>query len=318
LKTLSLVSFISYKINIWQIVEAYCDILEYKEGGHRPTSVCKGTDSDVAALASYVVTTCRNTEAYKDVPTSSSSDKAFMNLTALYDGRPITFKIPNSDWLVENNWILQQDKDSSITVKKFEVYLPTQSLTERTVRVSARVTGNKLSASSDTSYVIVPNKEFIFEYQEGSSDHPCKSQALDNPYGQTLPKLCPLNVDENNCLELLQKTPLFPSVYSNWKITVSGYESTPVPIPANDDFTLKVSVKLCILNQSSKDKAARRGKKKLDKILGSSDRRQGENREREKCRNNSYYSITSRRCVACPKGSRSALEGYFCAKKTEN
>ena len=53
LKILSQVSFISYKINIWQITDAYCDILEYKMGGVRP-SVCQGVNSVIANLAFHV------------------------------------------------------------------------------------------------------------------------------------------------------------------------------------------------------------------------------------------------------------------------
>jgi len=200
LKTLSLVAYISYKTNIWEITESYCDILTYKEGGRRP-SVCEGTDSNIARLASHSSPTCRNIEAYKDVPISSTTDEAFMDLSDLYAGRSVTFKIPNADWLVTNQWIGAQDRDSAIVVKKFEVFLPTQSDTQHMVRVEAKITGeNRLSTSSNTSYVIVPGRRFVFEYLEGSGQRCRKeSQALTNPYGATLPKLCPLNVDENNC-----------------------------------------------------------------------------------------------------------------------
>ncbi|KAK3739579.1 hypothetical protein QZH41_002063 [Actinostola sp. cb2023] len=112
LKTLSLVAYISYKTNIWEITESYCDILTYKEGGRRP-SVCEGRDSSIARLASHSSPTCRNIEAYiKDVPISSTTDKAFMDLSDLYAGRSVAFKIPNADWLVTNQWIGAQDRDS--------------------------------------------------------------------------------------------------------------------------------------------------------------------------------------------------------------
>ncbi|KAK3750698.1 hypothetical protein QZH41_005750 [Actinostola sp. cb2023] len=317
LKTLSLVAYISYKTNIWEITESYCDILTYKEGGHRP-SVCEGTDSNIARLASHSSPTCRNIEAYKDVPISSTTDEAFMDLSDLYAGRSVTFKIPNADWLVTNQWIGAQDRDSAIVVKKFEVFLPTQSATQHMVRVDAKMTGeNRLSTSGDTSYVIVPGRRFVFEYLEGSGQRCRKeSQALTNPYGTTLPKLCPLNVDENNCQELLEKTPLFPSVYSRWKVSISGYESTTAPDPTSADFKLKVGVKLCILSPRSRDKAAKTKKKgnKIKKWLKSKNKNKLEDQERKSCPTDRYWSKKAGRCAKCHKGSRSALGGYFCEK----
>lgn len=311
-ETLSLVSYISYKINIWQIAESYCAILEYKEGGRQPASVCKGTETEIASLASYVSPTCRDAEEFKDIPISSSSGNGFMDLSKLYAGRPVIFQIPDSDWLVTNKWISALERDSAIVVKKFEVFLPYEGNTQRRAYVKAEVIGdNKLSTSSSTSYVIVPNKKLIFEYLEGNHDQPCRSQTFDNPYGSSKPDLCPINVDENNCLELLQKTPLFPSVYSRWKITVSGYESTPVPEIANNDFKLKVGMKLCILNQSQSndEKTQEEGHK------GSSNKKSKvREQRRQKCVNNLYWSKKSGRCVRCPKGSRSALDGYYCKK----
>lgn len=72
LKVLTMVSFISYKTNIWQITEAYCDVLEYKEGGARP-SVCQGVNTNIANLVAHVSPSCRNVEEYQDVPTTSVS-----------------------------------------------------------------------------------------------------------------------------------------------------------------------------------------------------------------------------------------------------
>lgn len=60
-KTVSLLSYIIYKTNIWQITEAYCDILEYKEGGIRP-NVCQGPETEIASLASHVSPVCQSAE----------------------------------------------------------------------------------------------------------------------------------------------------------------------------------------------------------------------------------------------------------------
>lgn len=319
LKILSQVSLITYKTNIWQITKEYCDILEYKEGGVRP-SVCQGINSNIAGLASHVSPVCRNVEANKDVPIQSDDDQAFMNLTDLYSGKPVTFKIPNGQWLVDNRWINAQDQDSAIVVKKFEVFLPTVSGTERMARVEANVIGwNQYSPPDEDrkSYVIVPPKNFIFEYLEGNDAHAhCRKESdlFTNPYGSSLPKICPLNVDENNCRELLEITPLFPSVFSQWKVSISGYQSVPVPDPATD-FKLKVGMKLCILNRPSQDKGTKsKDKGKLTRVLKKKTTKK-RLRDGTSCPDGKYWSAGLSACASCPKGSRSALHGYYCERK---
>lgn len=308
LKILTMVSFISYKTNIWQITEAYCDVLEYKEGGVRP-SVCQGVNTNIASLVSHVSPTCRNVEEYQDVPTTSESDQGFMNMADLYSGKRVIFKIPNGQWLVDKGWISQQDKETAIFVKKFEVYVPTVSVTERRVRVQATITGmNKLTLPDGKSYVIVPERNFIFEYLEGHGAQPCRkeSEALSNPYGADLPKICPVNVDENNCQELLEKTPLFPSVYSQWKVSLLGYEAATVPDPATV-LNLKVGMRLCILNRGS----SQTKKTKVKKVKNAAKKK---HRDRTSCPDGQYWAAGSGSCTTCPKGSKSALDGYYCEK----
>ena len=308
LKILTMVSLISYKTNIWQITEAYCDVLEYKEGGVRPR-VCQGVNTNIASLVAHVSPTCRNVEEYHDVPTAPESDRAFMNITDLYSGKHVIFKIPNGQWLVDKGWISQQDKEAAIFVKKFEVYVPTVSVTERRVRVQAAITGmNKLTLPDGKSYVIVPERNFIFEYLEGHGAQPCRKEceALSNPYGADLPKICPVNVDENNCQELLDKTHLFPSVYSQWKVSLLGYEAATVPDPATV-LNLKVGIRLCILNRGSNYTKKTRVKKVKNKA-------KKKYRDRTSCPDGQYWAAGSGACTKCPKGSKSTLDGYYCEK----
>ena len=308
LKVLTMVSFISYKTNIWQITEAYCDILEYKEGGIRP-SVCQGINTNIASLVAHVSPTCRNVQENQDVPTTSESDKAFMNIADLYSGKRVIFKIPNGQWLVNKGWISQQDREAAIVVKKFEVFVPTVSITERRVRVEAAITGmNQLTPPDGKSYVIVPERNFIFEYLEGHGAQPCRkeSDALSNPYGADLPKICPVNVDENNCQELLEKTPLYPSVFSQWKVSLLGYEAATVPDPAAV-LNLKVGMRLCIFNRGSNDAK----KTKIQKVKDRAKKKHG---DRTSCPDGQYWAAGSGSCTTCPEGSKSALDGYYCEK----
>lgn len=244
-----------FKLHINGIVEEFCDILTYMEGG---TSPKKCLSLDIHGLKAPVKPTCIDRDQYFDVPIKprSKSDTAFMNITDLYAGREVTFKIPDAQWLVQHNWIRKSDKDSTFVVKKFDVYLPTSSTIDRLVRCKAKAFGeNKLFTNSNIHYTIIPQEEFTFEYIEGNKNTPCKSVAhtFSNPYG-SLPHLCRLDrVDNKNCLGMLQRTPLFPSVFSAWKNSISGYESVPVPQHLKKDFKLKVGVKICVFKPTKND-----------------------------------------------------------------
>ena len=316
LKTLTIVSYISYKINIWRIVEDYCNILEYQRGGTRP-SVCNGVNTEIASLASFVIPPCREVHDYREVPIASNGNLAFMSLGDLYAGKPVTFQIPDSQWLVDNGWINPGDQNAAIFVKQFVVFLPTVSPTEREVRVEAKVSGeNQHSPPDGTRYVIVrvPEKKFIFYYREGHSAV-CRrdSDKLTNPYGSSLPKICPLNEDQNSCQELLERTPLFPSVYSKWKVSISGYESVQVPEPASN-FKLKVDTKLCFMERPSKDKGKKNKFKRKKKLILTKRKKTKYRHGPTNCPDGHFWSGDSGVCSKCPKGSRSALHGYYCEK----
>ena len=316
LKTLTIVSYISYKINIWRIVKDYCNILEYQRGGTRPT-VCNGVNTEIASLASFVIPPCREVHDYREVPIASNGNLAFMSLGDLYAGKPVTFQIPDSQWLVENGWINPGDQNAAIFVKQFVVFLPTVSPTEREVRVEAKVSGeNQHSPPDGTRYVIVrvPEKKFIFYYREGHSAV-CRrdSDKLTNPYGSSLPKICPLNEDQNSCQELLERTPLFPSVYSKWKVSISGYESVQVPEPASN-FKLKVDTKLCFIERPSKDKGKKNKFKRKKKLILTKRKKTKYRHGPTNCPDGHFWSGDSGVCAKCPKGSTSALHGYYCEK----
>ena len=141
-----------------------------------------------------------------------------------------------------------------------------------------------------------------------------ESTLLNNPYGPNLPKICLLNVDDNSCDELLQKTPLFPLVYAKWKISISGYESARIPNPANQDFAIKFGAKLCILQRKVKDKGINLlDPKRRDKGRKRNKKQQQRNNANTiHCQDGQYWSLNKGACTPCPSGSYSALDGYYC------
>ena len=169
-----------------QTIEAYCNVLEYKAGGVRP-SVCQGKNTDIKRLIAYEGPSCERDIQYVDIPNAprKKGDTAFLNLTELYEGIAVTFKIPDSDWLVEKGWIFDDEKDSAIFLTKFEVYLPVESQPAKRIRVVAKVVGGNKLIRLDKEYTILPEKPLVYRYVEGEGGI-CRQQKLPNPY-----KICP-------------------------------------------------------------------------------------------------------------------------------
>ena len=269
LKIVGLISYISYKVNIWQATEAYCDVLEYKEGGTRP-NLCRGLNTNIPNLVSRQVRPCQEKVGFREVPISAATDadKAYLDISNLYAAKQVRFKIPNSDWLVENQWIDRGDKNSVITVKKFEIFLPTMSGIRRRVNVEAKSEGRNQLVPNGKTYTIIPNKNLKFEYLEGGSNEGCRQETFQNPYDTSKPEICPVNMEEDRCLDLLERTALYPSVYADWKMSISGYESDAVPQLASN-FKLKVGITLCVANGSNKKKRKKKLRSLKQKAKGS-------------------------------------------------
>ncbi len=73
---------------------------------------------------------------------------AFLNITNLYKGEDVTFRITNKQWLVNNNWILDSEKNKAIYIKDFELFLPTVSEESVTYISRVKATGKRRSSLS--------------------------------------------------------------------------------------------------------------------------------------------------------------------------
>ena len=135
LELLSLMSMTCYKISVSIAIEMECDRLEYVEG-KRPKE-CNGLGTTITNLVSRIAKPCHDVRKMKWIPTKPASvvDKAWINLESLYAGKSVAFKIPNSQWLVDQDWIENWDREAKYMVKEFIVYLPTQSHSKTTVTV---------------------------------------------------------------------------------------------------------------------------------------------------------------------------------------
>eukprot|EP00794_Sanderia_malayensis_P006435 gene6435-7167_t len=124
--------FLIYRMHTTQILAHYCNYLEFKNAGEMP-SVCPNAlhsleQNDISRVIAFTPASC-TPESFKfvEIPTTDSNndDKSgFINITRLYSGEEIPFKIPNIDWLLRHKWITNADaRDTAIYVTAFELFL---------------------------------------------------------------------------------------------------------------------------------------------------------------------------------------------------
>jgi len=74
-------------------------------------------------------------DKYYNIPITAN-DTGFMDLKQLYSGKDANFKIPDDQWLIQNNWATKQD--FAFFIKTFEVYLPASNTFDHIVRIEAK------------------------------------------------------------------------------------------------------------------------------------------------------------------------------------
>ncbi|KAK3593043.1 hypothetical protein CHS0354_007830 [Potamilus streckersoni] len=196
LNLISALSMISCKISMLSAIDSYCDILSYTEW--RLPLECIGPQTSVTSLLSRTKHICSISSEFLNIPTTPSKpgDKVFINLIDLYAGKTVAFKIPDSQWLIDHNWIPSFQKDDKIFVQRFEIYLPVVSMTDNRVHVEVEATvQNQLSPLDGTDFVISPRIILGFTYKEGKSRHLCRQDEIPNPYVdkcREMPNICPV------------------------------------------------------------------------------------------------------------------------------
>ena len=298
-------SYITYRSHLCHAIRLYCDVLEYMEGGNMPGE-CEGLETDLASLLAKTLPVCisETTQFYK-VPTkpSSQGDKAYVNLTELFAGNNVSFQVPSTQWMIDNQWIHERERNQAFYVKKFEVFLPSKpSVPQKFYTVADPVLHNTLKAESDREYIIVPHVPLVYEYTIGPSNRlPCHSPKIRNPY-----TLCETNDISEICMlshELNFR--LFPSIYSKWTISAECDNTATPPNPATD-LPLIVGIQVCKI--SSRSAAAVTTAVEEEELISAL---QNSN---QCCSGRNYRPNSASNCARCPSGSTSALAGYYCEK----
>ena len=293
-------SFVSYKVHILKTVHLYCNALEYMEGGKQP-SECKGVNTDVALLIANTQPVCRSeTTRFYKVPTTkpstnSSDDKlAYIDIGELYSGNEVSFKIPSSDWLIENDWIGASESNYSFYVKRFEVYLPTKTDYPQILHTTATPVLHNEVIPGSTEYTIVPNMPLVYEYSMGPSRLNCHIPKFSNPYTSCETSDVSQICEHSHSI----KHHLYPSIYSQWKLSIKGGENMTVPDPATD-LPLVIGIQLCKIAPYEYDEYQNAAVvEEMEQCCPSGEYRQGMKSD----------------CMSCPANSRSALAGYYCEK----
>ncbi len=292
-------TFVTYKTHLLHAINCYCNILEYSEGGQKP-SECKGPDTDLSLLLSRTFKECTyQTLDYYQVPTAPSgpNDLAYVDISELYKGATVNFKIPNSQWLIDHKWIREDERDMAFFVQQFDVYLPIEPEHPVDFNVNADpILKNKLIYTSNaTEYMIVPHLPLASEYYIGPKRMVCRADRKFNPYTQCKPDgsfICPVTIKTSRSL--------YPSLYSHWAITVNGGENLTPPTPATD-LSVLFGVKLCKVVSPYEH---------TDYVTDLA----GTQQVNECCPTGQYRIDPAAECSDCPTDSTSALQGYYCEK----
>ena len=316
-------TYVTYKVQEWQAVQDYCDILEYKNGGVRPEE-CKRSTPDISLLISRPDTGCTSESIqFVDIPVKTSSDfeknagssslpqtssakndmPGKIDMDDLFSGRPTSFQVPDKEWLVQHRWIGKSAllQEQHFYVKAFSLFLPTQSHKERLITVTATASIDNKFATEGPKYIIAPATTFVYEYKEGNGFLACFQREINNPYSicstRKLPNICPLTREVSS---RQQSSVLYPSIYSKWMLRIEGYNDTLFP-----HHTTLVAVKAGIV---------------ICKVSKTSDYSEFQKRSQLStadwgcCDENKYWSAQHGRCETCPTESTPLLNGYYCEK----
>ncbi|KAL3861522.1 hypothetical protein ACJMK2_007551 [Sinanodonta woodiana] len=324
LEMLSAFSMICYKVSMIAAIDSYCDILTYTEG--RIPLECIGVGTSITSLLSRTKLTCSTMLEFQRIPTKPSGpgDKAYISLKDLYAGQTAVFKIPNSQWLIDQNWISSFQKNDKMFVQRFEIYLPVVRKKKNQIQVKVQATvGNQLTPTDGTEYVISPRPTLWYTYSEGKSGTECRQVEFPNPYNDNcrdLPKICPITKESSNCAN---RGNICPSIYAQWDINIYGYENAHLSVPSTD-IPLRVALQLCAIRDSVHAMTQTvdnvNGISKMPLVVGeplSWDLYHSVafNTQGTCCGSNQYYDESTSVCTVCPSGSVDKYSGLFCANE---
>ena len=317
---IGMVSYITYEVQQQQAVIDYCNILTYKNGG-KEFEECKQRNINIAEVLSLEPAKCTFTYEYVDIPikerkaskgkfgpeVSASSDHntpfsvdfSSLDFNAALGARKMTFQVPNKQWLVDNNWIQEEEKDDPIFIAGLSLFLP-RTANGRKHAISEATPASKNSITvKGTSYILSPGPHFIYEYKEGKgSDISCARPTIDHPYKHcktSYPaKICPLSKER----PLNNEAAIYPSIFSRFFISVSARVPPFAKMLKVAPLTIKAGVSLCKFRSTPDADEVLRRKRSLEYGC---------------CTEEQYWFSPKKKCVPCTDG-RSTFYRSVCIK----
>ena len=205
-------------------------------------------------------------------------------------------------WLIENEWIRPSERNFSIYVKKFEVYLPIKPTYPHMFYATANPVLHNQVIPGSTEYIIIPSSPLVYEYAVGPSRLNCHGPKFMNPYtsceSTDISEVCELSHAINHRL--------YPSIYSQWTLSVKGdqHYNLITPDPATN-LSVIVGMRLCNIAPEQYDTYS-----SLEVLYQ-------ETQQQQCCPEGKYRPNVYSDCMECPKESHSALAGYYCENDRE-
>ena len=315
-------------------VTDYCNYLEYINGG-QVLQVCKNAidtlaDADIDKLSTYKseVLRCSNPVSHiVFIPTNKTKDddEAFIDLKNLYVGRPISFRIPDANWLVQNRWINTADvRDHVYFLHDMKIFLPDVADHGRwiTTKVKASSKNTKLFPGEQATRYLITNEEigstqidrFEFGYQDQMHPSACRREKVrENPSDlcrEKNQKITDICVKETTA----KGKDIHPSVFSTWviesKMGKEAVGNVNITTPA-----VHVAAEVTICSKRVPHVTCN------VMIHGSCTEPVVERRNRKRCcgGKNEYWNPIEKanngnlgRCMPCPADSTLSITGTFC------
>ena len=338
LSVFSMKTFLVNRMYRMKAVFNYCNYLQYLNGG-KQTDLCKEAmakldDASVDKLIAFDksgLLTCPLIPRIVYLPTTrktdDDTDEAFIDIKALYSGRPSVFRIPDAYWLAQNKWINPADVTNHIyQLHDMRIFLPDSADHDRLVRtkVTSASKTTKFYPGEDAERFYLADQrvnEFVFGYTDDAHYTNCGTTNIrPNPSS-----VCRQKLEEDITTDICVKTttaskPLQPSVFSAWVIELetNGKKgvsknvnfTTPVYLAAEITICAKKVEMACDVKIHGKCKDAKqeaRARRNRGRCCPpKDDLDQYWDREKKNVRGR----LGS--CVACPKGSKRWRTGTFC------
>ena len=227
--------------------------------------------------------------------------KGTLDLTKLLDPdneeNGMFFQIPNAEWLVANGWITPHQRSKGpFFIKKLQILSLPVLGASKTVEVSIKLSVLENEIGDDK---IIPFDDKTvssakFSYLENSIN--CNQQDSDlSPYSlrhcDPAEKICRTSDGKF-------KGSIYPSLFALWylKVAIPVKEKKSMPYPMGS-FYLKANAELCFRDMSMLNNGMMNKTKSENNLC---------------CGSKGKYSDVNEDCQACPQGSSSRLNGYFC------